>query len=98
MSDTLLKINSSAFAFCIGIKKIIIPNSVTTIEGWAIYSSPSLTEIIIPNSVIIIGEYAIPNLSNLTIYIENGTVIDGWDINWSSGNDSTIIWDWSIPN
>ena len=98
MPDTLLKINSGAFAFCKGIKKIIIPNSVTIIEDWAIYLSPNLTEIIIPNSVIIIGEYAIPNLSNLTIYIENGTVIDGWDINWSSGDDSTIIWDWSIPN
>jgi hypothetical protein len=63
-------IGGSAFAECIGLTSIVIPNSVKTIEWSAFYNCSGLTSITIPNSVITIGEYAFAAcmwLTSLTI-------------------------------
>ena len=62
-------IGDSAFYRCTGLTSITIPDSVTSIEGYAFYTS-SLTSIIIPDSVISIGDYVFyrsPNLASVTI-------------------------------
>ena len=43
---------------CTGLTSVSIPNSVTTIGGYAFENCTGLTSISIPNSVTIIGEYA----------------------------------------
>ena len=44
-----------AFAFCSGLTSIIIPNSVTSIEGMAFYGCRALTSVTIPENVTEIG-------------------------------------------
>ena len=48
------------------IKKIVIPESVTSIEAYAFYCCNSLTSVTIPNSVMSIGKRAFSQCNNLT--------------------------------
>ena len=55
------------------IKKIIIPNSITSIKGYAFYNCSSLTSVTIPDSVTSIGYSAFRNCSSLmNVTIGNG--------------------------
>lgn len=47
------------------IKKIVIPNSVTSIEDWTFYLCSNLTNMTMPNSVTSIGSYAFEGCSGL---------------------------------
>ena len=51
---------------CDSLTSINIPNSVTTIEGWAFKECKSLTNINIPNSVTTIGKGAFSGCDSLT--------------------------------
>ncbi len=66
-------IGANAFANCINLTSIDIPDTVTRIDVKAFYGCKSLTNIIIPGSVSIIGERAFMGCSNLT----NVTIFDG---------------------
>ena len=51
-------IGNTAFANCISLTSITIPNSVTSIGNSAFYGCSGLTSVTIPNSVTSIGNYA----------------------------------------
>lgn len=48
------------------IKKIVIPNSVTSIDDWAFYLCSNLTNMTMPNSVTNIGKHAFYGCNGLT--------------------------------
>lgn len=54
-----------AFAFCTGLTRVSIPESVTSIEHNAFDGCESLVSIVIPNSVISIGSSAFESCTNL---------------------------------
>ena len=54
-----------AFANCVSLKSINIPNSVTSIEDYAFYECNSLKYVNIPNSVKKIGEWAFSRCESL---------------------------------
>ena len=59
-----------------GCKSTTIPNSVTSIGGYAFYKCSSLTSITIPNSVTSIGDEAFAGCSSLTsIVVESGNTM-----------------------
>ena len=78
-----------------GLKRIILPDYLTSIEKYAFYDCSSLTSITIPNSVTSIGDYAFSSCSKLTsITIPNSvTSIGEWA--FSSCYDLTSI---TLPN
>ena len=55
-----------------------IPNSVTSIGGYAFEWCSSLTSVTIPNSVTTIGDYAFCGCSNVTIYGYPGTKAEAY--------------------
>ena len=63
--DLVTGIGYRAFASCISLTSIIIPNSITSIGAYVFVGCTSLTSIIIPNSITSIGNYAFYNCSSL---------------------------------
>ncbi len=59
-------IESSTNKLVAGCKSTIIPNSVTSIGGWAFIDCSGLTSVTIPNSVTSIGDCAFSDCSGLT--------------------------------
>ena len=64
----------NAFALGCGVTQYTIPNSVTTIGGWAFYNCGSLTSVTIPGSVKTIGNSAFNNCYSLTSVTIPGSV------------------------
>lgn len=60
------QIGKCAFAGCINLTSVTIPNSVKYIEKKAFSGCQSLTSVTIPNSVVMIGSCAFENCSSLT--------------------------------
>ena len=86
-------IGKNAFMGNSSITSIEIPNSVTSIEGYAFYNCSGLTSITIPNSVTSIGQYAFYNCSGLTnVTIPNSvTSIESYVFEGCSGLKSVEI-------
>lgn len=63
----LKKIGSGAFANCISLNEVIIPESVTTIGGGAFANCISLESITIPGSVSEFGQAVLEGASNVTV-------------------------------
>ena len=64
------RIGYGAFTYNAYLRTLNIPNSITSIEGWAFYDCDNLTSATIPSTVTSIGDEAFSNcqrLSNLTI-------------------------------
>ena len=59
-------IGDYAFATCLSLTSIAIPNTVTSIGSDAFYHCIGLTGVTIPNSVTILGEYAFSGCSRIT--------------------------------
>ena len=55
-----------AFAWCCSLAEVVIPNSVTSIGGFAFHKCESLTGVVIPNSVTSIGDRTFLGCSSLT--------------------------------
>ena len=58
-------IGNNAFAYCDGLKSVVIPDSVTRIGASAFYNCYSLTSVVIPDSVTRIGASAFENCDGL---------------------------------
>ncbi len=71
------KVGSSAFADWSGLKEVIIPSSVTTIDNYAFGNCTSLTNVVIPDSVTSVGKEAFYNCNSLSRVEYSGT-IDQW--------------------
>lgn len=95
-------IDGRAFANCINLTSVTIPNSVTSIGMLAFYKCDGLTSVTIPKSVMNIGERAFNN-SNIYFYCETENRPTGWK--YSSLNNSwtwndgvgTIYWGVKLP-
>ncbi|MBQ8739628.1 MAG: leucine-rich repeat protein [Clostridia bacterium] len=84
-----------AFFKCYDIKKVTIPNGVTSIGDYAFYDCVSITNLTIPNSVISIGNHAFMYCSSLTsVEIPNGVCSIGDYAFYSCGSIRSI----TIPN
>jgi hypothetical protein len=67
-------IGSYAFASCIGLTSVSIPNSVTTIKSGAFYDCNGLTSVSIPNAVTTIEEaafYSCIGLTSISVDVNN---------------------------
>ena len=69
----------------------VIPNSVTSIGGYAFAGCTSLTNIIIPDSVTSIGNDAFYSCTSLTIYCESTSKPSGWAGGWNP-NNRPVVW------
>lgn len=80
------------------ITSVILPDTVTSIGGFAFYSCPKLVSLVIPKSVIAIGDIIINNYSesSFTTVYYGGTESDWADITIGSANyelnDATIYY------
>ena len=87
-------IGEKAFSHCSDLSSVTIPNSVTTIGGWAFTYSP-LPNITIPNSVTTIGEGAFNGCGRLiSITIPNSVTSIGEHAFYECGALTNI----TIPN
>ena len=76
--DGVMIIKDCAFESC-KLSKITIPDSVTTIGGWAFSGCYDLNSIVIPKNVTSIGECA---FQNIAIYCELVSQPSGWHSSW----------------
>ena len=84
-----------AFLECNLLESVIIPDSITNINGSAFHSCENLTKITIPNNVSYIGPDAFYGCENLTNIIYNDT-IEQWNLinkidNWNGGVPATYV-------
>lgn len=87
----VVAIANEAFSGCRDLRKVIIPNSITSIGFASFGNCSSLTRIFIPSSVTSISDGAFIGCSNLTIYCEAPSKPDGWDASWNSSN-RPVVW------
>ena len=80
LPTNITSIRESAFMYCMELKDVVIPNSVTAIESWAFHSS-GIKSFVLPNSVTSINGTAFEGCLNLTsLKVESGnTVYDSRD-------------------
>lgn len=85
------KIGQFAFNGRDSLTSITIPDSITSIDGWAFQDCSGLTSITIPATVTNIECYAFHGCDNLTIYCEATVQPAGWDDNWNT-DGRPVIW------
>lgn len=63
--ENITKIPESAFAYCVNLKSIAIPDGVTTISYYAFQGCSSLEDVTFPSSLTYIGDMAFQNTASL---------------------------------
>ena len=66
IKENTIDISQQAFADCVNLTSIVIPDSVTSIADNTFYGCTGLTSIVIPDSVTSIGDWAFDGCSNIT--------------------------------
>ena len=84
-----------AFAWCCSLAEVVIPNSVTSIGGFAFHKCESLTGVVIPNSVTSIGDRTFFGCSSLTEVVIPNSVTNIGKIAFSQCESLTEV---VIPN
>ncbi|MGN0829890.1 MAG: leucine-rich repeat protein, partial [Candidatus Ornithospirochaeta sp.] len=90
--DGVTSIGQTAFSNCNNLKNIVIPNSVTSIEGSA-FTGSGLSSVVIPGSIESIESYAFNSCTNLTsVSLSSGVkyLSDGAFYNCTSLSNITI--------
>ena len=88
-------IETASKTLIVGCKNTVIPNSVTSIGGFAFYGCSGLTSVTIPNSVTSIGESAFCGCSGLTsVTIPNSVT----SIGYSAFRNCSGLTSVTIPN
>lgn len=85
-------ISDYAFANCIQLTNIVIPNNVRNVGDYAFSGCRGLTSVTIGNSVTSVGDYAFSGCSSLTSITFNGTT-EQWQA-ISKGNS----WKYNVPS
>ena len=93
IGDSVQRIPNNFVGGCSGLTSVTIPNSVTSIGGYAFSGCSGLTSITLPNSVTSIGDYAFNGCSGLTsVTIPNSvTSIGGSAFSRCSGLTSVTL-------
>lgn len=76
---------TGAFVGCINLKKIVLPNGLTSIGQYTFYNLPNLEEVVIPSTVTSIGRGAFYNLP-----IKNLDVPCNVNLTFTKANNSNI--------
>lgn len=69
----LRKLSEESYSKCVGLKKVILPETVEKISKKAFIDCPDLKEIYIPSSVMKISDQAFVNVNNFNMYVEKGS-------------------------
>ncbi len=88
-------IGYSAFEHCNNLTKIVLPDSITSIEQKAFANMEKLAEIIIPAGVEKIGARAFEYTYNVKIFARAASRPIGWHSEWNYKNDwenAAVIW------
>lgn len=99
LSKNLTKITDRCFENCSGLTSVILPNSVTTIEGnytniyGAFGDCKNLTKVLIPDAVASIGIGAFQGCDKLTIYGNDGMVSQQYAEEHNFNFDYIANWD-----
>jgi len=99
LPDNLISVGAYAFANCVNLTSIDLPENLTKIDNFA-FKNSGLNTVIIPASVAEMGKQVFTNCENLTtIYCEcsEDFARDNWDSSWLSGCDAEVIWDYVAP-
>lgn len=73
------------------IQYIYLPDTVTSIGGFAFSSCNNLKTVYIPASVTSIGEWAFSSLKDCTIICAAASKPDGWSENWLMECENTVV-------
>ena len=77
--------------------KVILPDTLTTIDNYAFCDNNTLRYVYIPSSVTSIGQYAFQNnSSNIKIECEVSEEPEDWDGNWNT-NSNDVSWSVAKP-
>ena len=80
-----------------GLSNIVIPNGVTSIEGYAFYNCDSLKSITIPDSVTFIGERAFDGCSSLkSITIPDSVTLIGYNAFYNCSSLTSIAFEGTV--
>ncbi len=85
-------IEKSANILILGCKNTTIPDSVTSIDGYAFYNCSGLTNITISDGVISIGRSAFSGCNNLTIIGSGDTTKTAYTYAQSNSIDYATVW------
>ena len=88
----ITSIGERAFENNIRLSSVTIPDCITEIADNAFFGCTGLTNIVIPNSVTSMGSHIFRNCYALTVYCEEASMPNGWNINWNNG-DCPVVWD-----
>ena len=85
LGNGIIHICEDAF-FSDNLSTIVIPNTVTTIDGYAFGSNCNMTAAYVPSSVITMGGNVFYACYEATIYCQATSKPTGWDDKWNSSN------------
>ena len=89
----VVAIDAWAFFDCMGLKKVIIPDGITSIGSWAFNNCKALVKIVIPQSVSIIEIGAFSSTYAITICCQVESKPNGWVDGWEESN--SVVWDYN---
>ena len=79
-----VRVGDSAFLGCVGIRQLILPDSLRVIGKQSFRGCVGLSSLVIPATVESVGAHAFYGCPNLTLFLEAEETPDGFDERWNS--------------